>query len=350
VTARARGLVLAVVAGLSGACDSASPDAAPQPDASASSDAEVDAQLTFTPVRFDGHYYAHSVLRNRCDRFTHMVGSEPVEPGRYPVAIFVVGTSGVHDGPGIVDHVLPALAQQGFVAASLDYENETLFGAAQNCNLYRDNASCMIRNDADHVAGERRSAIAQLCARPKADCSKGVVLFGHSQGGMTAIQAFQFDPVQPPIGEPLPRLVAVAPMGVGPLGYIAGIRMIDVRECMTADTIAVAPTRLMVVNGETDRYFNGPDGDQAGGQIALETVTGRICAAPSWDCRDAAGDGYVLVKPSELSHGRAAHDYMHDFNASPVVAFGEPNWISPANLAPWGLYATARWLKAHTGP
>ena len=333
------------------ACDGSTAREPSEPDAPAAiADAAIDTPTTFTPVGFDGVYPAHSVLRNRCDQEKHFIGSEPAEPGRYPVAIFLVGTSGIYDGAGIRDGLLPAFARQGFVAASLEYENATLFGAAQNCSLYRDNASCMIRNDADYVAGERRSALAQLCGRPQADCSKGVVLLGHSQGGLTAVQAFGFTPMTPPAGEPIPQLVAVAPMGVGPRGYVAGIAVIDLRACMTSTTMPVAPSKMLVVNGENDRYFNGPDADQAGGQIALETVTGRHCDAPSWDCRGPDGDGYVIIRPSELSHGRAAHDYMHDFNSTPTAPFAEPNWSSPDNTAPWSVDATARWLKAQTTP
>jgi len=345
-----RTLLLAVMT--AAACDAASSSA---PDASAPPDAELDAGIdapppVFTPVPFSGQYYAHRVLTNRCDRVMGIVGSEPAEPGRYPLAIFVVGTSGIYDGPGVLDNILPALAKQGFVAASLEYENTTLFGAAQNCTLYQDNAECMVRNDADYVGGEHRSAIAQLCSRDQADCSKGVVVIGHSQGGMTAVQMFRFIPVAPPAGAPIPRFVAAAPMGVGTAGYVAGIRVVNTSGCMSADNIFVEKTKLFVVNGENDRYFNGPDANQAGGQADLETVTGRSCAAPSWDCRGPGGAGWVLVKPSELTTGVAPHDYMHDHNADPVEPFAEANWIAPDTTAPWGLYSTARWLRAQARP
>jgi len=350
-----RGWPLAVAAGLALiACDSTAteaPDAGPGADASTGLDAAVDAApAVYTPVPFEAAYDGHRVLLNRCDRRMKIVGSEPTEPGRYPLAIFLVGTSGIFDGAGIVDHVLPALAAQGFVAASIQYENSTLFGAAQNCSLYQDNARCIVRNDADHTGGERRSAIAQLCGRERADCSKGVVVLGHSQGGMTAVQMFRFTPVAPPVGEPMPRLVAAAPMGVGVAGYLAGIRVINLGDCMAADTLAVDPGRLLVVNGENDRYFSGPDADQAGGQRALEAVTGRSCPSSSTDCRGAGGDGWVLIQPSELTTGKAAHDYMHDHDADPVEPFAEPSWISPGTTAPWGIHSTARWLKAQTEP
>lgn len=323
------------------ACGIADPVAPEEVDGSADAGSS-----RFTPVRFDGHYYAHSWLRNRCDRLLRLTGSEPVEAGRYPVAIFLVGTSGDHDYPGIVDNVLPILARHGFVAASLEYENATAFGAAQNCNLYRDNASCIVGNDADHVGGERRSAIAQLCGRAKADCGQGVVVLGHSQGGLTALQTFRFAPIAPPPPEPMPRLVAAAPLGVGPAGYVAGLRVVDLHDCMTTEMLAIDHSRLLVINGEHDAFFNGPDGDQAGGQAALEAVTGRSCAAPSWDCRAPSGDGYLLVKSGQISTGRAEHEFM----SASGTSFGEPHWISPETTDAWGLFATARWLKAQTGP
>lgn len=316
------------------------------PDATVSIDAGDASDPTRTPVRFDAEYYGHSWVWNRCDRVLRMTGSEPMEPGRYPVAIFLVGTSGDHDYPGIVENVLPALARQGFVAASLEYENATLLGAAQNCNLYRDNAACMVRNELDHVGSERRSAVAQLCGRAQADCGKGVVFLGHSQGGLTAVQAFRFAPIAPPSPEPMPVLTAVAPMGVGPAGYVLGQRVIDLSECMAATSLAIDPNALLVINGEHDAFFNGPTGDQAGGQDALELVTGRQCAGPTWDCRGADGDGYVLVKPEEVSTGRAEHEFM----TIPEHSFAEPNWIAADNHAAWSLANVAGWLRSRTRP
>ena len=346
IAARSWSWILAALA----ACGSheavESPDAAAAADASA--DAAVDAPPSvFTPTPFRDTYDAHDVLANRCNRQMDLAGSEPAEPGHYPLAIFLVGTNAQFDGPGIVDHVLPMLASHGFVAASLGYENATLFGAAQNCSLYRDNASCMVRNDGDYVQGDRRSALARLCGRPKVDCGKGVVILGHSQGGLTALQTFHFAPVTPPAGEPMPRFIAAAPMGVGPTGYLLGVPVIHLDACVTAATLAVDPHELLVVNGENDAYFNGGDADPAGGQAALEAVTGRTCAAPSWDCRGPGGDGYVLVKKTQTSTGRATHGYMDEPG---VGAFEEPNWSSAENTDAWGLDSTTRWLKAQTQP
>jgi len=206
--------LLAVAACSAPGVEPAAPDAAePPPVVDASIDA---APPVFTPTPFGDTYDAHSVLLNRCNHLMHIAGSEPAEPGRYPLAIFLVGTNAQFDGPGIVEHALPLLASHGFVAASVEYENSTLFGAAQNCSLYRDNASCMVRNDSDYVLGERRSALARLCGRARVDCGKGVVILGHSQGGLTALQTFQFTPAEPPSPEPTPRFVAAAPMGFGP--------------------------------------------------------------------------------------------------------------------------------------
>jgi len=344
VTARASLVAALAVAACSSNAAPDSPDAAAAPDASR--DAAADAPPSvFTPTPFSDTYDAHSVLANRCGHVMNIAGSEPAEPGHYPLAIFLVGTNAQYDGPGIVDHVLPLLASHGFVAASLAYENATLFGAAQNCSLYQDNASCMVRNDGDYVAGDRRSALARLCGRAKVDCGKGVVVLGHSQGGLTALQTFHFAPVTPPPGEPAPRFVAAAPMGVGPTGYLLGIPVIHLDGCVTAATLAVDPHELLVVNGENDAYFNGPHADPAGGQAALEAVTGRTCAAPSWDCRGPDGDGYVLVKKTQTSTGRATHGYMDEPGGG---AFEEPNWSSAETTDAWGLDSTTRWLKAQT--
>jgi len=343
--------ILAILATTLAACSfegtaTEGPDAPPSPDAPAVADAAVDAPPAFTPVGFTDTHDAHSVLWNRCNHEMQITGSEPAEPGRYPLAIFLVGTNAQFDAPPIVERVLPLFARHGFVAASVEYENATLFGAGQGCNLYRDNASCIVRNDRDHVEGERHSALARLCYRAKADCSKGVVVLGHSQGGLTALQTFQFTPAPPP-GEPMPRFVAAAPMGIGPTGYVLGVEVLHLESCASAASLAVAPANLLVVNGENDAYFNGPDGDPAGGQRALEAVTGRTCAGSTFDCRGPDGDGWVIVQKTQTATGRATHGYM---DVPGVGAFEEPNWSAPTNPDAWALAHTARWLKTRTAP
>ena len=109
----------------------------------------------------------------------------------------------------------------------------------------------------------------------------------------------------------------------------------------------IDPSKLLVINGENDAHFNGPNEDAVGGDQALESVTGRECPVPSWDCRGPEGDGYVLVKKTQTSTNRATHGYM---DLPGVGAFLEPNWSSPLTTDAWGLYSMARWLKARTQP
>jgi hypothetical protein len=333
--------VLAVLAG--GACNGLVEDAESEPP-----DADITSLPshgdTYTPSAFTDSHLGHEVLVNRCSHLMRIAGSEPAEPGRYPLAIFLVGTNGRFDSPGIVDHVLPLLASHGFVAASVEYENGTLFGIAQECALYRSNASCLVRNENDGVAGNRMSALAMLCGRAKADCGKGVVVLGHSQGGLTALQMFQFAPAPPSAGQVMPRLVAAAPMGIGTTIHLFGFPIVPMDGCVAAPNLAVDPSKLLVVNGENDEFFNGRGANQAGGQATLETVTGRRCASPTWDCRGPDGDGYVLVRPAQTSTGQARHAYMQSWAGD----FAEQNWVSPQNAESWSLASTARWLRAQT--
>jgi hypothetical protein len=339
-----------VVCGVGCTTQDAPPAESPDATIAMPSSNEDAAPIVYTPSPFTDTHDAHDVLVNRCSHVMAMVGSEPEETGRYPLAIFLVGTYGHFDAPGITQHVLPTLASQGFVAASIEYENSALFGLGQNCSMYRSNASCLVRNENDYVAGERKSALARLCGRAKADCSKGVVVFGHSQGAMTSLQLFVYPPAVPPVGEPVPRLVAAAPMGIGPVGYLLGLPLVPLEECIGRASLAVDQHKLLVVNGENDGFFNGPKADAAGGQTALEAVTGRACTSPTWDCRGPDGDGYVLVKRTQTSTGSAQHDYMDGYLDGGIGAFAEPQWISPQNTDAWGLASTARWLKAQTAP
>merc|ERR1712187_177121 len=53
------------------------------------------------------------------------------------------------------------------------------------------------------------SAISKLCERPRATCSAGVAVSGHSQGGFITTFSLQFDS----------RITAIMPLGIGCLKH-----------------------------------------------------------------------------------------------------------------------------------
>ena len=72
---------------------------------------------------------------------------------------------------------------RGFVAASVDYD--TLFGVAPE--------ALDAKSECIFGAGSPASAIARLCARPSADCDRGVAAAGFSQGAFLAARGHNHD-------------------------------------------------------------------------------------------------------------------------------------------------------------
>lgn len=109
-------------------------------------------------------------------------GREPAAAGRYPVYIHIGGTGEPYQSNWSLAAVNTAAAK-GFVAASVQYDN-TSFG---DCSVIGSRARAIF--DARNL----QSAIAQVCSRGKADCSKGVVTGGLSQGSIISVLAHDYD-------------------------------------------------------------------------------------------------------------------------------------------------------------
>lgn len=104
------------------------------------------------------------------------------------------------------------------------------------------------------------SAVSQLCSRAKADCSKGIVVGGFSQGSVLALLARNYDA----------RVQAA---------YGTGMRVVysayDLSPCVLSANRSLPGDRLRAVNGERDHFAGG---SQAAVQDSLQRVTGTACA------------------------------------------------------------------------
>ena len=98
-------------------------------------------------------------------------GKEPSSLGTYPVFVYMVGTSESYTNASALAAV-DEMAGRGYVAATVQYASST-FGS---CSTLTARSKCIFDSTSS------TSAVAALCSRAKADCSKGIVVAGFSQG------------------------------------------------------------------------------------------------------------------------------------------------------------------------
>ena len=143
-------------------------------------------------VQFQSSYRAYGYwddwkwwLPDKCTLTQPIYGSEPSAPGRYPVLLYLHGT--LADWGGNVEgrRVADLAADRGFVAAAFTYDSWVV----NSISAVDGNAKCMFS------PGSSGNALADVCSRPKADCSRGVVVAGFSAGGSIAARARNFAPL-----------------------------------------------------------------------------------------------------------------------------------------------------------
>ena len=108
-------------------------------------------------------------------------GTEPAS-GKHPVFIYTVGTTEDWDN-GQAMAAVAEMAAKGFVAAAVQYDS-ALFGT---CSQILSKAKYI------YNSASSSSAVSKLCARATADCSKGIVAAGFSQGSVIAINSKNYD-------------------------------------------------------------------------------------------------------------------------------------------------------------
>jgi hypothetical protein len=250
-----------------------------------------------------------------------IVGSEPSDAGTFPVFIYLTGTAMPFNGAD-AQPFIQEMAARGFVAATVQYDN----AAYPTCNLMTKKASCI------YNGSSATSAISKLCSRTKADCSKGVVVSGFSQGANLSALAKNYDT----------RVRAGYLLGHG--DKAAGL--IDVSSCADDARTALLPSQMRSINGENDEFF----GNNANGvRQQLQKVVGVSCPG-SWSCIQADGSGWQMVRPSELADGTANHCYYYlngDRSCQTNTGY-DPTWRNGSS--PWSLGPSLDWLVSRTSP
>lgn len=265
-------------------------------------------EVVATPLTYQGwDWWFHT-----CTSPQQAVVYEPAAPGAYPVFVYAIGTgAAVTTAEG--DLAAREMAARGFVAAVVSYNTYAGWGCAD----MNAKAACTF--------GGPRSAVAALCARGKADCDRGIVVGGLSQGASLALLGANHEP----------RIRAAWLMGFG--GGEAGSAATG---CYVDAATKLAGDRIRVVDGigETSPLRN------------LNAALGTWCGPFATSCLRANGSGWIRVRHAEVEDGRADHCYF----VGPNAAGGEVGctreiprfdrgWAPPAD-APWSLPTNLDWL------
>ena len=269
----------------------------------------VQAQTSFSATYTNGSTYK-------------IAGKEPTATGKYPVYVHIGGTGESYNGNWAMAAVDAAVAR-GFVAATVEYDNAS-FGT---CTTIGGRAKGIFNS------ASTASAIAKLCSRAKADCSKGIVTGGLSQGSIISVLAKNYDS----------RVRASMGQGTGSTYTVA----YNLESCMANGKHAQPGDRIRIINGERDMFVGGTE---AIARSQAELVTGLKCFGKQ-SCFRTNGSGWYIVKDREVADLNADHCFMGNLGLVGVQCSGlsvDPYYQYGSNQ--WGVKATMDWLKKFVTP
>lgn len=264
-----------------------------------------------------GDTFTDTYSNGKGGRGAAITGVEPSATGTYPVFVYMVGTWEDYENASATA-AINSMADRGYVAATVDYTNST-FG---DCSTLSQRSKYIFD------AQSSKSAIAKLCSRSKADCSRGVVVGGFSQGSVLAILGKNFDA----------RVEAAYGMG-------AGVQYddYDLRACVADGNRALPGDRLRAINGEGDGYLGG-NADSVRAQS--EELTGLVGSSGHYSAFRSNGSGWYMVNHAEVSDGEAEHCYMRNggcgFNENRLDSL----WTNGGSE--WSLEPNLDWLSTFT--
>lgn len=250
-----------------------------------------------------------------CNTTYQIKGKEPADSSRHPVFIYMVGTSDTYDNAQAMAAV-QGMADRGYVAATIQYANS----AMGYCNTLNTRSKCIF----DQASAQ--SAVAALCSRDQADCSKGIVVGGFSQGALLGILSKNHDS----------RVEAVYASGAHK-NYI----IYNVNACVGNGNRTLPQTRLRVINGENDIYGGGSQSTVRASSVAVSgyTCTGTTCLQPD-------GSGWRMVLKSEVQDGSADHCYFRAKGCLSNQNNLDTGWQTGSTA--WTLNANLDWLTQFT--
>jgi hypothetical protein len=241
-------------------------------------------------------------------------GVAPSAAGSYPVFLYMVGTTETFNNASATA-AINGMAKLGYVAATVQYDS----GEFGNCSQISGKSSCIFNPNSS------TSAISAVCAEANADCSKGVLAGGFSQGAVIATLAKNFDS----------NVQAVWGMGDGVM-YTAEFNL---SSCMANGNRTLPSDRLRAVNGQADEFTGDTQAKQ---QTNMQSLTGFDCASGSFTCLQSNGSGWIIVQNGQTEADDADHCYMRDGGCLASQNKLDTGWEN--GTANWELSANLQWL------
>lgn len=274
------------------------------------------AQTSFTMTYSGGSTSA-------CSTSYNISGAEPTASGKYPVYVHIGGTVESYTS-NWANAAVQAAAAMGFVAASIQYDNST-FGT---CSTIGQRAKCIFNPN------NVNSAIAKLCSRAKADCSKGIVTGGLSQGSVISVLSHDYNSA----------IRASMGQGTG-----TSYSVYDLSSCMTNGKHTQPGNRLRIANGQMDEFVGGT---VATAGASGQRVTGVTCAPGTQNCLQSNGSGWYVVENTQVADGYADHCFM-GYGGNDLLMQCSGVLVDPYyqnGTQPWELHPTLSWLKTFVTP
>jgi hypothetical protein len=253
-----------------------------------------------------------------CNTSFSIDGEEPTAAGTYPVFLYMVGTTETFSNASATAAV-QGMANRGYVAGTIQYNS----GSFGNCSQIGAKAACIFNPNSS------TSAVQVLCSRAKADCTKGIVVAGFSQGAVIATLAKNTDS----------RVQAAYGLGDG-----VKYSFFDLSSCMANGKRTLPSDRLRAVNGDKDQFTGNSESAQ---QTNMQSLTGFTCASGATSCLQSNGSGWIIVQDNQVQDGTADHCYMRASGG----CNGSQNSLDSGwqnGTANWELNANLDWLKGFT--
>jgi hypothetical protein len=269
---------------------------------------------------FTDTYTGQGSGASTCNTSFSITGEEPTAAGTFPLFVYMVGTTETFNNNGAASAAVSGMARRGFVAAIIQYDS----GEFGNCSQISGKAKCIFEPTS------AASAITKLCNRAKADCNKGIVAGGFSQGAVVATLAKNFNSL----------VKAAWGMGDG-----VSYSFFNLNACMANGNRTLDNEHLRAVDGQADQFI-GPQESQVRSQ--LQTLTGFNCGSGATSCLQSNGSGWIIVLNNQVKSGNADHCYMRSNGCLSGETSNDPGWLS--GTAPWELNANLDWLASFTQP
>jgi hypothetical protein len=265
---------------------------------------------------FTASYKGQGSGSTSCSSSFTITGEEPSASGTYPVFLYMVGTTETATNASATAAVQD-MANLGYVAATIGYDTSDF----SSCTSVSGKAMCIFNPNSSS------SAVETLCARAKADCTKGIVVGGFSQGAIIATVAKNTDS----------RVQAAWGMGDG-VSY-AGLNF----SCVANGNRTLPSDRLRAVNGDKDEFTGNTESKQ---QTNMQSLTGFTCASGSTSCLQSNGSGWIIVQDDQTQADDADHCYMREGGCLASQNSLDSGWKSGS--ANWELEANLKWLTQFT--